>query len=217
VDAAALTRERREDWAAHLTRFNFHVARFAHPSWHGQEQVVTRAEPALSASVLQELGLQDEFDWEMTEPQRRIWLLDTQTLLRLGEETALAMHRDWLVRIIDGTRVRALLTKIDRDALRFVIQEVAEGSFHYHSPIVSFGADPPQDIRPTLQAAGARTLIALIHPTWHAVRGRAPLHFDRSWKLDEVPPFDSEQGQRALELIVGKLIPRRFPEWAWLF
>jgi len=217
MDGAALARERRGDWAARLTQFNFHVARFAHPSWHGQEHIAARAEPALSASLLQELGLQDQFEWEMTEPQQRIWLLDTPTLTRLAEETALAMHREWLVRVIDGMRVRALVTTIDRQALRFVIEEVSEGSFHYHAPVVSFDTDSPHELRAKLQTAGARTLIALLSPEWRAIRGRAQLHFDRSWKLDEVPPFGSDHGRRALELIVGTLIPRRFPEWAWLF
>ena len=207
MDAAALT--------ARLTQFNFHVARFAHPSWHAQEHVNARSEPQLSEWLLQELGLQEAFDWEMSESQRRLWLMDTPSLLRLSEETALAMHRDWLVRIIDGTHVRALITKVESDALRFVVQDVAPGSFHYHAPIVSF--DGKSELHSKLQAAGARTLVALLQPEWRAARGRALLNFDRAWRLEDVPSFAGEQSRRALDLIVGTLIPRRFPEWAWLF
>jgi len=153
----------------------------------------------------------------MSDPQRRVWLLDTPALTRLAEEVALAMHRDWLVRVIDGTRLRALMANLDRGALRFVVAEVPEGAFHYRAPLVSFEADAPPEIVAKLRAAGARTLMALLRPEWRAVRGRAPLHFERAWQLADVPPFANDHCAQALDLICGKVIPRRFPEWAWLF
>jgi hypothetical protein len=216
VNAAAQAQGRASAWAALLTQFNLHVARFAHPSWC-TASVSARAESQLSAWLLQELNLQDEFDWEMSDPQRRVWLLDTPALTRLAEEVALAMHRDWLVRVIEGARLRTLMTSLDRGALRFVVEEVPQGAFHYRAPLVNFETDAPSEIVAELRAAGARTLIALLRLEWRAVRGRAPLHFDRAWQLAEVPPFASEHCAQALELICGKLIPRRFPEWAWLF
>jgi hypothetical protein len=221
VDVSALASERRSEWAAYLAQFNFHVARFAHPSWHPDipvhGRVDSRVEAQLSAWLLQELGLQDEFDWQLSEPQRRIWLLDTAALMRLSEEIALAMHRDWLVPIIDGARVRALLPKVDSSLLRFIIKEVPRGAFHYNAPLVNLEQDAPQEITPKLQEAGARTLVGLLQPAWRAVRGRAQLRFERTWGLDEVPPLPGEHCSRALELICGRLIPRRYPEWAWLF
>jgi hypothetical protein len=153
----------------------------------------------------------------MAEPQKRLWLLGGRTLERLARELALAMHREWLAQVIDATRVRALEAKVDAEALQFVVREVPPGAFHYQQPAVSFEGDLSRDIRSELTEQGVRTLMALLQPAWRAVRGRAQLFFDRGRALGEVAPFEPEQCQRALELIYGHLIPRRFPEWAWCF
>jgi hypothetical protein len=220
------------DWALRLSEFNLHTARFAHRSWYSDSgrapalgaaifdehgNVNSRVESQVSSWLMQELGLHEEEDWQMSEQQKRVWLLDTPSLARLSQELALAMHRDWLVRIIDGARIRILQAKIGNSALRFVVEEVPQGSFHYSAPVASFETDTSQELTDRLRQAGARSLMALLQPAWRAVRGRAALHFERSWGLDAVPPFDAEQCRRALELICGRLIPRRFPEWAWLF
>jgi hypothetical protein len=219
--------------ALRLVEFNLHPARFAHRSWYGDRSgwqglseaifdagghVDDRAEPLVSNWLLHEHGLQDAMDWEMDEPQKRLWLLDGASLERLALELALAMHREWLVRVIEGARLRALGAKVGGQALRFVVEEVPEGAFHYQSPVVSFDLDPQQgELGEELKEQGVRTLLALLDPTWRAVRGRAQLYFDRARELGEPPPLESEHCRRALELICGRLIPRRFPEWAWCF
>jgi hypothetical protein len=206
--------------ALRLSAFNLHVARFAHPSWYAEElrgHLSARSEPQVSRWLLQELGLQDEMDWEMQEPQKRVWLLDAPSLKRLARELALAMHRDWLVRVIDGTRLRALQAEVGEQALRFVVEEVPENSFHYQSPMVSLEAHSPGEVGANLTEQGMRTLLALLQPAWRAVRGRAQLYFERATELGDVPPLEPVHRQRALELICRRLIPRRFPEWASYF
>jgi len=218
--------------AVRLVEFNLHPARFAHRSWFGSlsgertvseaifaagGQIARRCEPGLSGWLLQELGLQGEMDWEMRELPKRIWLLDGPALERLALEVALCMHREWLVRIIDARHLRALYEQIDREAVRFVMQEVPEGAFHYKSPLVSFERDAPIDLADELKDHGARTLLGLLLPTWRAVRVRATLHFDRAKALDNVPLLEPAHSRRALELVCDRLIPRRFPQWAWCF
>jgi hypothetical protein len=226
---AAGVRSRR---ALRLVEFNVHVARFAHRSWcadglSGQPlsqvifdargRVAARPEPQVSRWLLEELGLQAQMDWEMEEPQKRLWLLDGTSLARLARELALAMHRDWLVQVIDAARVRALQAIVGGPALRFVVEEVPGGSFHYQTATVSFEADSHRDLGTELEDHGARTLLALLPPAWRAVRGRAQLYFDRSKDLGSAPPLEPAHCERALELICDWLIPRRFPEWAWCF
>jgi len=218
--------------AVRLVEFNLHPARFAHRSWFGSQPVeptvngalweaggraARRCEPGLSCWLLEELGLQGEMDWEMSELPKRIWLLEGPALERLALEVALCMHREWLVRIIDARHLRALNEKVDREAVRFAIQEVPEGAFHYKSALVSFERDAPLDLAAELKDHGARTLLALLLPAWRAVRARAELYFDRTKALGEVPPLEPAQSRRALELICDRLIPRRFPQWAWCF
>ena len=218
--------------ALRLVEFNLHPVRFAHPSWydrnsiphafgdliaecHGQGGI--RFESQVSDWLRQELNLQECMDWEMSEPQKRLWLLDRSSLERLAQELALAMHREWLVQVIDAVQLRGLQAKVDARALSFVIEEVPHGSFHYQSPIVCFASDSAAVLGAKLQADGARTLMALLQPSWRAVRARAQLFFERTKRLDDVQSFTAAYCDRALELICGRLIPRRFSEWAWCF
>jgi YOP proteins translocation protein K (YscK) len=218
--------------AVRLVEFNLHPARFAHRSWFeslASERAVSealfeaggraahRCESGLSCWLLEERGLQGEMDWEMSELPKRIWLLDGPALERLALEVALCMHREWLVRMIDARHLRALYEKVDREAVRFTIQEVPESAFHYKSALVSFERDAPIDLAAELKDHGARTLLALLLPTWRAVRARAELYFDRAKALGDVPPLEPAQSRRALELVCDRLIPRRFPQWAWCF
>jgi len=218
--------------AVRLVEFNLHPARFAHRSWFeslSSEATVREAifqpdgradrrwEPGLSRWLLEDLDLQGEMDWEMSELPKRIWLLDGPALERLALELALCMHREWLVKMIDARPLRALYEKVDREAVRFVIQEVPEGAFQYKSALVSFERAAAIDMAAELKDQGARTLLALLLPTWRAVRARAELYFDRAKSLGDVPPLEPAHSRRALELICDRLIPRRFPQWAWCF
>jgi len=216
--------------ALRLVEFNLHVARFAHRSWfgdgvreqgwsaamtHARAGLRDRGESQVSLWLLREVGLEGAMDWDLHEPQKRLWLLDGATLQRLALELALAMHRQWLLQVIDGTRLRALADAVGEPALRFVVGELPQDSFHYQSPQVRLFGATTGELRLGLLEQGARTLIALLQPAWREVRVRAQLHFDRSQDLAAVPPFEPQHCKRALELICGWLIPRRFPEWAW--
>jgi hypothetical protein len=213
-----------------LVEFNLHVGRFAHSSWysdavreHGRSAAMIdsrgglrdRVESQVSVWLLREVGLEGLFDWDLHEPQKRLWLLDGSALQRLSLELALAMHRQWLLQVIDGTRLRALADAVGEPALRFVVGELPQDSFHYQSPQVRLFGTTTGELRSGLLEQGARTLIALLQPAWREVRIRAQLHFDRSQDLAAVPAFEPQHCKRALELICGWLIPRRFPEWAW--
>ena len=217
--------------AQRLVELNLHLARYAHRSWYeaalleaniagvmldDRGRVSGRFEPCISRWLSEELGATD-FDWDMREPQKRVWLLDRANVERLALELALAMHREWVVQIIDSARLRALAGAVGADALRFVIEDVPAGCFHYQSPLVSFDGTSAGDVAAELRGHGARTLMALLEPAWHAVRSRAALFFDRALELSADPPLEPALAHRALDLILQRLIPRRFPKWAWCF
>jgi hypothetical protein len=224
-------REAESRRAVRLVEFNLHVARYAHRSWYerssaqplindifdAQGRAHGRAQRKMSDWLLHELDLQDEMDWEMTEPQKALWLLERSSLERMAQELSLAMHREWLLQVIDAAQLRSLYSKVDEAAVRFVIEEVPRGPFHRQSPTVSFSSDVIADLESKLKEDGARTLMALLQPTWRAVRGRAQLMFSRSLGLGGVPSFEAAHCDQALEFICGLLVPRRFPEWAWCF
>ena len=218
--------------ALRLVELNLHLARYAHRSWYEEAlsdpriapvmlderaQMRTELEPYVSDWLLHEHGLSLDMDWDLQEPQKRVWLLDRPGLERLALELALAMHREWVVQIIDSARLRALAAAVGADALRFVIEDVPAGYFHYQEPLVSFDSQPTADVAAELREYGVRTLMALLEPTWRAVRGRARLFFNRDLALGEVACLAPALSRRALDLISQRLIPRRFPEWAWRF
>lgn len=218
--------------AVRLVEFNLHPARYAHRSWYQDllderepisavfdagGTVLARAEPQVSAWLLREAGLSEDTDWDMEEPQKRFWLLDSRSLARLMVELALAMHREWLVQIIDSARLRVLSEVVGAEAVRFVVEEVPAGAFHYQAPHVDFDGDLSSGLGKELRIQGARTLFALLEPAWSAVRGRARFFLERTLALEEILPLDPVLRQRASKLILERLIPRRFPEWAWCF
>jgi len=206
--------------AVRLVEFNVRVARFAHHSWFGEVRGMrptARTETGLSQWLLQEYGLDHEMDWEMSEPQKRVWLLDAPSLQRLAQELALAMHREWVLQLIDARRLRTLEASVPAGAVNFVMGELPEGRYHHVAPQVDFDAGSPTQLATKLQDAGARTLMGLLNPGWRAVRGRAQLYFERLQRLGEAAPCEATQRQQALVLICEWLVPRRFAEWGWCF
>jgi hypothetical protein len=229
---ALVSDESDSSFALRVIEFNAHVARFAHRSWFApsretegfgaalfdaQGRIESRAEPHASTWLLAELGLLDDMDWQMAEPQKRIWLIAQPALGYLMQTVSLAMHREWLAQIIDGLRVRALRAALGERTLRFTLEELPHETLHHRAPVVRLDAEPMTELLSKLEEDGARTLMALLSPAWRAVRRRAPLYLDRRLALETVAPFDAAEAERALALVCQLIIPRRLPEWGWLF
>lgn len=209
-----------------LVDFNLNVARFAHASWFpdavrgvmpdAYAQSDARLERHLSDWLLRELGLQTDMDWQMEEPQKRLFLLDRQGVETLTYELAVAMHRDWLARVIDGSRLRELQRRVDDQSLRFAVEEIPQGLFRHRSPTVDFESGATGELAAALKDDGARTLLALLSPAWRAVWCRAQLRFDGALS-HAATVFSPARRDKALELICAHVIPKRLPQWAWLF
>ncbi|MGH8237878.1 MAG: SctK family type III secretion system sorting platform protein [Steroidobacteraceae bacterium] len=214
-------------WAPRLAEFNLHVARYAHRSWYPNALseavfdehgcIAPRVEPQLSDWLLRELGLRRDMDWRMHEPHKRLWLLDRSSIQQLAYEVAVAMHRDWLALVIDGARLRALKQKLDRQLWRLMLENVPQGLCQHRSPVVDFETSTQLEIEQALLADGAATLLALLQPAWRAVRGRAQLHFDGALARGRIAPCGAARCDELLELICAHVIPKRLPQWAWLF
>ncbi len=215
------------EWPARLVEFNLHVARIADRSWYPKllkgipdstapTAFDERRERHLSKCLLQMLGLEHIMDWTMREPQKRLFLLDRPSLTKLAYELSVAMHREWLARVIDGSRLRGLRARIETQAWRFAVEGVPDGMFRHRSPTVDFESGAPEELTATLQRDGARVLLALMQPAWLAASQRARLRFDREAGVG-VAAFGAERQEKALELICDHLIPKRLPRWAWLF
>lgn len=217
--------------ALRLVEFNLHIARLAHRSWYEQTLpgrflqsarpgsgggISARAEPKISQWLLRQHDLHETFDWDMSEPAKRPWLLDPTALDHLCGLLSLAMHRQWLLRIIKGSQLRALREAAGPEDFRLVVDELPPQSFHHARPTVDLDLEPDA-LRSSLREDGARTLFRLLDTTWRAVRGRAVLRFKRGTIQEGESPFATDGRDAVLELICGRLIPRRLPEWAWLF
>ena len=213
-------------WLERLAEFNLRVARHAHAMWFPQplRSIVdaadaaanARIEPQASAWLLQLMGLERSTDWQMHEPFKRLFLLDRSSLLKLTRELSVAMHRDWLARVIDGARLRSLQARVEPSAWRFAVEDVPGGLFRHRSPTVDFDTGATEALTAMLERDGARILLALVPAGCRAVQRRARLRFDPATAIG-VEPFAAERRDKALELICKHLIPRRLPQWAWLF
>lgn len=223
--SAAAIAEMSDRWAASLIEFNLLVARFAHQSWFPHEPAHTDAwrglagglaEDRLSDWLLEELDLRGQMDWEMEAPQKRLWLLGSRDLARLSYDLSLAMHRDWIARVIDGPRLRALHARVDHQAWRFVVEGTPAEGIRHRAPVVDFERTSEAAISELLQRDGAATLMSLLDPAWRAVCQRARLYFDRLAVFDAMP-LPTPRREQVLDLICAHLIPQRLPQWAWLF
>jgi YOP proteins translocation protein K (YscK) len=191
-----------------LVEFNLHVARIAHPSWlppglrrvvyNGQGVLKPEAERSLSDWLLDEHDLRRHMDWQMHEPEKRLWLLDGASLSRLAVELSVLLHREWLVRVIDGAYLRKLSAQVDPALLRSLADSVPRDAPCHSVPQVSFTAAAADDVGAKLHADGMRVLLSLLNPFWRAVCGRARLRLDvrlaTIWTGSEhSPPIASAQ------------------------
>jgi hypothetical protein len=125
------------------------------------------------------------------------------------------MHRDWLVRVIDGARLREIRSRIDPVLWRLMVEEMPGNAAHHTEPRVEFLSRMPRSLEADLLADGARTLSSLIRPEWQAVALRARLRFDAAW--GDVPGAETTRADAVMALTSTWLVPRRLPQWAWLF
>jgi hypothetical protein len=154
-------------------------------------------------------------DWQMKEPQKRIWLLDSPSLTRLTRELSIVMHRHFLLRTIDGPRLRDIRGRIDPVLWRLLVEEMPEAAPDHERARVQFLNREPAELEAELIADGSRVLLALLAPEWRAVWGRARLRFPANQSVEA--ENDPHAADRVLDLVCGWLVPRRLPQWAWLF
>jgi hypothetical protein len=212
-------------WGDRLSDFNVRVARIAHRSWipenvqplvfDAQGALHPRAEKWISEWLLETHDLLHEMDWQMKEPQKRIWLLDSASLMRLTRELSTVMHRHFLLRTIDGPRLRDLRSRIDPVLWRLMVEEMPSDAPGHDQARVHFLNREPADLEAELIADGSQTLLALLAPEWRAVCGRARLRFAANQSVGAMN--DPSAADRVLALVCGWLVPRRLPQWAWLF
>ena len=224
-------------WAGRLTEFNVHVARIAHRSWipesvrpfvfNVQGALHPRAEKWISEWLLETHDLRREMDWQMKEPQKRIWLLDSPSLARLTRELSIVMHRNELMQTIDGVCLREIRSRVDPVLWRLMVEELpADAPCHAHAH-VSFLNRVPQELEADLIEDGSRTLMALLRPEWRAVCGRARLRFAATRDDGQSAGIQgSDQDMTSttwiaesgvMSFVCDWLVPRRLPQWAWLF
>lgn len=233
-----------DQWSIRLMEINLHVARTAHRSWipadarealfDAQGALHPRAERSVSQWLLDTHGLQRQMDWEMHESEKRIWLLDAPSLTRLTRELSIVMQRNFLLREIDGSRLREIRARVDPVLWRLMSEEMPIDAAHHAEARVTFLNRMPWDLESDLVYDGARLLWSLLAPEWLALRGRARLRFDAAFTLNEQPSLanavaitecgglthalgEPAAGAAIIDLIQGWLIPRRLPQWAWLF
>ena len=214
-------------WVMHLVDFNLHPARSAHRSWlpgvlssvafDARGRLDARVDTPVSQWLLGEADASDGMDWQMEQPEKRIWLLDPPSLEKLAFELAAVAHRDSIARIIDRERVQVVQRALGSSLWSFVLEDVPERLRGFASRGVDFDRAPAATLETALRAEGVRSLFGLLAPEWRAVRARATLRFEASLTRDVPPLLDGVRRDSLVKLIRDHLIARRLPQWAWLF
>lgn len=213
-------------WVTHLVQFNLHPVKSAHRSWFPSalSQVVFDADGRLGDRVgmpvsqwlLGEADAAGSSDWQMEEPEKRIWMLDPPSLEQLAFDLAAVAHRDSIAQMIDRERVQVVQRALGSALWSFVLEDVPERLRLFTSRSVDFDRATPAVLKTSLRAEGVRWLFGLLAPEWRAVRARATLRFEASLTRDVPPLLDVVRRNRLVDLIRDPLIARRLPQWAWL-
>jgi hypothetical protein len=205
--------------AALLADFNLRPVNYAHPSWlqDGISQFTsdeTHQQRTASDWLLKQNGLDQEFDWSMSEPQKRLFLLDSKSLEELAKYISLLMHSRWLKLVVGRAAVQSLEERLGAENVEFAMENTPHSQVEHSLPQADF-ADP--NLTQAMTQDGARTLFMLLEPTWRAVRGRASFKFDKSWEIIKVTSAETVKTKALLALVCQHIIPKRLPQWAWLF
>lgn len=230
--AVALEKHNEALWAA-ITRFNLFPAEYWHHSW--REQLTARIGPidpalssqplwvrALSTTILRELRLHDQFDFEFTDRLKRVALLDATTLQRLCLAIAGLLTRHHLRLLVSRDDANLIQRCLGHDIHRLVLEwrgpiPIAGSPLSWSADWRSTWADSDAWAR-----HGVATLYSALPSEMPALHGRLRLKFPAQWPAashtftDGAFTAGAEHRQFNGNVCL-QLLSVIAPGWSWLF
>jgi hypothetical protein len=202
-----------------LLKFNLFPAIYAHPGW--SERPLHLDTPfwirRSSDALLKECELDRQFDFDFSDPGKRLALLDTETLQRVGGLAAALLARDRLRRIIRGADVAILQRAMGIEAYGLALR--------WERPL------PTADLPPELGrlsapwpepdewiSRGITLVFATLPRSAAGVIERLRFKFPRNGVSSPAPPWQlSEPARLSLSRLLIEIVDQEFGEWTWLF
>ena len=220
--ASGSTRERDEAaWLRAVLVFNLSPAVYADVSWlrPGAERVDSSraARRQLSDDLISEHGLDDCFDWSLSDPALRPMLLSPKSWAELALTVGVLAHRNRLRQVVQ----RELFSQwqvLLGDRMDLLWTPLAD-----RLPAIGSQLKPPPspEAVSAIHDDGQAVMLGLLNPQHdfaHAnVLRRAQLRLPRTRLLDPSAWQPEVLDAEALaQTLMDELLPRRSPEWTWL-
>jgi hypothetical protein len=204
--------------------FNLFPATYAHPSWLARLGADTMQSPeilhsplwvrAVSAALLRHCRLDRHFDCDFHDPAKRLALMDTATLARVGGLVLATLLRERLRRIVQRPQVQALHDCMGPEAHQFALRWPGA------VPAIPAGFDAGES-RITAEAWAQRSvalLFGLIPAHAIGVVERMRLRFPAQWQLpDPQQPRLGDKQHDALMALIVAVVADSAAHWSWLF
>jgi hypothetical protein len=204
--------------------FNLRPALYANESWvdpvflQMQDDNLWRYSLHLGDWLCHKVGISGQYDWEMDEPMKRIFLLDAASLQQICLCIGAAQQRSIMVHQIRRERVQAFKDALGTDLIDFVLNQTTH---HFDfQPLNWESIDiEPMKIWQACLIQGSKTLWHSLPNEWRAVKQRGLLTFDRGWQIDQpfTSPSDLGWAAKLHAWILDVLIPHRMPSCNWLY
>jgi YOP proteins translocation protein K (YscK) len=212
-----------------VLKFNLFPATYAHPDWskrppsdfQDSRQPLRLDTPfwirRSSDALLREWELDRQFDFDFSDPGKRLALLDTQTLQRVGALAAALLARDRLRRIIRGADVANLQRVMGIETYRLAVRwEKALPTADLPAELGRLSAPWPEPDEWISRGIGL--VFATLPSSAAGVTGRLRFKFPRDGVSSPVSPWQlSEAGRLGLKRLLIEIIDQEFGEWTWLF
>lgn len=208
--------------AAALIRFNLEPALYAHeswlPSWSRSATKYTLSR--LSAELLQAQALASTFDWKMTVPASRFFMMDRAALGRVALMIGIASHRDRLRQIVVKSHLEVLRTALG-DMLDVLWMPFAESQPRSPTRLaIRWDFFDATELKSDLANTGYRELIRLLNPAKPEQRAaalRAGFCVPRDLDISKADTVEEAQTLLSCNSIINEVIPHWAPAWTWLF
>jgi hypothetical protein len=205
--------------------FNLFPADYAHASWLAPLGI-DAAEAAsafagsplwrrsVSTALLRARGLDECFDADFDEPAKRLVLIDTATLTRVGGLVLATLLRERLRLIVERSQVQALRDCMGTEAHQFALRwtgAVPAIPLPFLDGAVRISAEAWAHL-------SAAQLFVAVPPRARGILERLRLRFPAHWTLPDSRLQQLDEAQRAaLTTLIIAVIGQSASHWSWLF
>jgi hypothetical protein len=207
-----------------VLEFNLAPANYVDPSWLPVETSVVfaavaagfgkRALDVVSRWLLSEHALQDAFDFDFSEPLKRIALVDRASLQHLARHLGLLAVAKALRTTIDRVSVGALKARLGAQNYEFALRHGTAANVLAAPARVDLSCPRLED---RLLAVGGQRLLSFFESAPPALVGRARLKLPRTLSPRDEDRLPSNARDRAPDVLLKTILPEVLPQWRWLF